>query len=1578
MRFTKTGKPLAKRVLRLGLYAFSTLFLALLYQLTSTSSAVAAPTVVTGTISGIPEGSYGIAWAEKYISGEWVEITSSYTKDLYAGQGYTINLGESTGSDVRIWAQFGSTGNAYLSGTDSFTVNSTSITKNFSLAAINFTLNMSNALACTNGSINARSTTTGTSDKFGVWATINESGTANLSLPVGFSFNLQGRCNGDITFTSSKTATNSLQTIPITIATPNLTGTISGITSRNTIWGSVQSKVFDGAGSSWNNTKYGFSTNESGQFALNLPQGTYRLAARPIIESGINTNFVSTFSDSFTVASSALTVSFAMSSNANLIYTINPTINARGSWANIEQKITHPLKGSYFNYLDGATVGDDGKLRQFLEPGTYRLTVYPNENGDGYVLTKSPEFTITEGGPTVTGTLTLSKANLKFVVLPTQNAKWGSISLMNSDGDEFSGSINDSGIGFVEAPSGTYEVSISPGEPSSSAGMTMISGLVVTGSDQTVNVTLSAGNVSGTVSPSSTSNQGWVYAEQKITGIKSFWKRINGGSQIDENGNYSLALAPGTYRVWAESGDGSFVRSPSAEFTVSSSNVDADITLRTPNITGTVSPVNRAAYGSVNVVWQSNDEKSEFDYWAQVGSDGTFKMFLPDGKYKLRANSSSQWKNYFGVASNEFTATSTPQVVDLNLEAANVSGTVFPTDKSVEGYGNIEVFTNGRWEYAGATFSINDLGQYAIYLPVGTYRATVHPGWEATGVFQLQSESFTVVSGSNTFNFTLPNSNFSVAISPNGSSPGIGVSIQKLQSQGNFQEYGWTQVNQSGLVEAYLPDGRYRLILHPNGRDYVETISNAFDMPSSSEFPIPTSIALATPNVYGRVTPSEHAARGQACIEQLESENFNTKSCQQLDFNGNYGFKVANGTYRVIVTPASVLYSGKGGYFDGVIKNSPYTVTTSEQFTILNNTRVQNIALSTGNVTGTISDIGKSAGGWIHVQKTDGAYAQWTSYRTNITELGTYALQLPTGKYRLLIFPREDATGVVRTESTDFTVGDSSVVFNVTLDTPNVTGIVSPIEKSAYGWVHAEQYVCNCDKSDWRYANGIGSNVNIKSDGSYAIKVENGLTRVVAYPSYNASGVTKTYSDSFTVTAGNTSSVSFSLSEGNVRGTISSVTNSAGGYVRVERKSGNYWDWTSFGTHILEDGTYRLQLDPGTYRLIVSPGWRASNVVETPSNEFTVASSAVTVNVTLAAPNLSGTVTNVVAALDSSKLNGGEAKYYSVAYGYVLKKNGADYNWINKYIQIFADGTYSTYLPDGTYKIYIYQVNSLVTGLSRVTSTDIVVSGATVFDFALGEANLRGSVSPSSASTWGSACAQKQNGANWDWTGCETIREDGTFGLAVDAGVYRVIAHPRWDSIGYSKSISDTVTVGASGITTVALALTSSNVKLVINDLDGRPNYNGYVHVRDSSGNYVDTGKAWISQLGKISFSLDPGTYTLDIQPANERSGVRTTTSITVPATGILESTITLAAGNVQGIAKDSAAANIPCAFVTATATGETTVKTISKNDGSFTLNLTAGVAWTISVVNPNNGQLGSATVTPNGTSSNAVTVNTA
>ena len=141
----------------------------------------------------------------------------------------------------------------------------------------------------------------------------------------------------------------------------------------------------------------------------------------------------------------------------------------------------------------------------------------------------------------------------------------------------------------------------------------------------------------------------------------------------------------------------------------------------------------------------------------------------------------------------------------------------------------------------------------------------------------------------------------------------------------------------------------------------------------------------------------------------------------------------------------------------------------------------------------------------------------------------------------------------------------------------------------------------------------------------------------------------------------------------------------------------------------------------------------------------------------------------------------------------------------------------------------------------------------------------------------------------------------------------------------------------ADAVTTLSTTLTSNNVILTINDLEGRANYNGWVSII-SDGEYVNKyGKGgWISQLGKVGFNLN---------------------------------------GNVQGVAKKANNDLIACAFITATATGQATVKAISKSDGSFTLNLTSGVLWTVSAVDPATGLVGSQTITPGGTSSNPLIV---
>ena len=113
------------RVIKFVFLSLVGIFAGFVFTILSASTANAAPTTVSGTISGIPDDSWGMAWGEKLVSGNWIEISSSYTKGLYKGQPYSVNLGEVTGSAVRIWAQFGSSSGSYLTGTDSFTVTST-------------------------------------------------------------------------------------------------------------------------------------------------------------------------------------------------------------------------------------------------------------------------------------------------------------------------------------------------------------------------------------------------------------------------------------------------------------------------------------------------------------------------------------------------------------------------------------------------------------------------------------------------------------------------------------------------------------------------------------------------------------------------------------------------------------------------------------------------------------------------------------------------------------------------------------------------------------------------------------------------------------------------------------------------------------------------------------------------------------------------------------------------------------------------------------------------------------------------------------------------------------------------------------------------------------------------------------------------------------------------------------------------------------------------------------------------------------------------------------------------------------
>jgi hypothetical protein len=639
--------------------------------------------------------------------------------------------------------------------------------------------------------------------------------------------------------------------------------------------------------------------------------------------------------------------------------------------------------------------------------------------------------------------------------------------------------------------------------------------------------------------------------------------------------------------------------------------------------------------------------------------------------------------------------------------------------------------------------------------------------------------------------------------------------------------------------------------------------------------------------------------------------------------------------------------------------------------------------LSTGNVKGTVSPGARAANGNVQAVRTSGTQYEWLNAWSRVDSEGKYSMQLPAGTYRLRVDIPQGANDYVRTETEDFVVGDTEVTKNITLDTPNVIGTVSPVEKSAGGWIYAEQYSCRCGWSGWSAAPSFANSSSISKSGTYGLKVPEGLTRLVVNPSWNSTGVVRTYSNSFTATT-NQQTVDITLSTGNVSGSVSSLANATGGWISIQRYNEWGWSWGD-STNIKADGSFNFDVPTGDYRIVANPGWQSSGVVETVSDIFSaVAGTPMTKNITLLAANVTGSITNLAAKVDETKLSRygtTNKRYINAAWGNIYKKSGSNWIWDNRNIQIKGDGSYSLYLPAGTYKIYMNNTSDLVSGLvNGFTEEFTVVNGVNkVFDFAMRESNVSGTITPASSSNYGWVCAQQYEAAKTYWYGtgqCANVRSDGTYELILDAGTYRLEANPYWYSQGHARTTSSTFTVAAEKVT-VDIVLSETNTKLRILDSSGKANYQGWVNVRDASGSYVDTQKAgWISELGKVDFKLSPGTYTLEIQPGNYATGVRTVTNITVGESG-LNTTISLVDGNIQGTAVSSSGAKLVCAFVTATATGKTTVRSLTKSNGAFSLDLESGVAWTISVTDPASGETKSSTITPGGTSINPITITT-
>jgi hypothetical protein len=175
----------------------------------------------------------------------------------------------------------------------------------------------------------------------------------------------------------------------------------------------------------------------------------------------------------------------------------------------------------------------------------------------------------------------------------------------------------------------------------------------------------------------------------------------------------------------------------------------------------------------------------------------------------------------------------------------------------------------------------------------------------------------------------------------------------------------------------------------------------------------------------------------------------------------------------------------------------------------------------------------------------------------------------------------------------------------------------------------------------------------------------------------------------------------------------------------------------------------------------------------------------------------------------------------------------------------------------------------------------------------------------------------------------------------------------------------------------IAITFDSPNVTFIVRDSSETPNAWGWFEIFTVSGGvntrYVD---GYLNEQGRGAQYLPDGSYSVTFYPGRSK-GVEKTITFTVSAGHVTSpsgatftsndvGTVIMGAGNVTGTIRTATGELASNIAVTATSTTGATskVSTVTKEDGTYELNLNTSQSWLIKAVDPINEHKGSETVT--------------
>ena len=1252
--------------------------------------------------------------------------------------------------------------------------------------------------------------------------------------------------------------------------------TITGRVSGNK--GALANRYFyvqqqDGTGN-WNWTDVSPYTDKFGDFAEYLPAGTYRLYSSgdsKIAGGG------ETYSNPCVItadSSTAVTCNLALTPPNVSGVAKNNSVNIE--WGEVQ---FIPDQGTprstprrdYYAYIE------QGDFAINMQPDTYQTTIWFSSKGK-YSRVFGPKCVVPETG-TVACNINLPAINFVYRVhdsndvLQTSNVyssleiksgnTWNQTCCSHPDANLRDGKFDSTLI------DGLYRLTVRPSNSSISGSSrtytfavesATVKNFAIAGSLETITpvagiyiTRLSPAAISGTVYKSN-GTTGYANArvcvrtDNSAAAQKAGWRAC---TQTNESGKYTMEqsqISDGTWVVQAFSTGDDLLEGSSAldSLTVTSGigSKVANLTLRTPNVTGIVSGprgVSPSNYINVRKYFDNGDEIWT-DLYFRSDSQGRYAFTLEPGRYRLLANSDMAVAGGTSAQSEECIVTAGNNTIcSIALIAPNVTGTVRINGEAVSA--SVEFLKEGikGFDY-GASSATYQNGEYALKVTAGTYRPRIY--LYSSGNYILGPPCVVPDSGNVICNLNLPATNIRFKINKlNGTQVTSGVSTSfTLLSSDRELWAGNASVDSTGIYRGSLIDGKYEILLSPNNdatigtaTTYLVTIESGTVQSFTREGSITQLVAasgiytlgLGIPSIAGTVVAPDGTTPVPNSLVRAFTNPYSSNTTYS-DKSAAFAFaKLSDGTYSVIAAP---------GWEDATKAPS-----APQEITVVNGVGVNDLrlVLRTPNVTGVVRGPTSKVSiyNWLDVeQKMEGNWWKRPDYFTGAmtSPEGSYGLYLAPGVYRIRANGDLDKAGGVATAVLCTVPSTGTTTCDITLKSPNLRiRVVAPGATTtengsyAYGYLQSavdESAILNRNPS-FQWTNG-GDLQSVLEDGTWIIRTEAGNN-----PLYSATQFTVVVSQGVVTRVSNASNETITATNGvyllpllgsNLRGSITfnGAAFDGSASVMALRQDGEFFNY--YASKWTSNNEFGFTLPAGNYKIEAVPYYSKSNVLAVTSrSELCVVETTgtTTCNVALKVPNLKGKVTDQLGAV---------ARFTDA---YILMQHSSGERWV-RWLEL-RDGLFDTYLEDGTYRIQVmprWEYRKTYTDRSYIikvesgtvqTVTDLMTLVAVspvngVYAFTLGTPSVVGKVFNPGTSTGAQyiniQVAPSSSPAFWRYS--TQSDANGAFALTIPNGTYIIQAVPNKGGFQFGKSETRTITIAAgvlSGLDSVTLVLRQPN-----------------------------------------------------------------------------------------------------------------------------------------------------------------------